>query len=290
MNTLLSDLSEDELITRLHEIITQSHGQAVGIGDDCAVLADGTLLKTDCIVEGRHYLAETPPEKVGYKALARVFSDFAAMGGAPSSILVTIGVRNTTILSYIESIYRGMNALAVKHGARIVGGETVSLPDGAPQFFSLSGTAKCHEKPVLRSTAKIGDGIYVTGQLGGSFPSEHHLTFTPRLQEAEWLVKHAPPSAMMDISDGLAKDLPRLAKASNVGYNLTLADIPIRSGYLVENALQDGEDYELLFTIPHEKEKLLIDAPYKFTKIGTISRVTRLPLEGGWDHLKVSTE
>ena len=279
----LYDIDEDTLTKLLKSILVAPPYESVGIGDDCAVTDEGLLLKTDCMVEGRHYVKETPSEKVGQKAIARVLSDFAAMGGEPSELLVTIGLRQSTKVQYVKDLYMGMDRIASEFGCVIVGGETTSVDEGNSNFISISGTGKLlGTRPCLRSGASVGDLIYVTGALGGSFPSDHHLDFVPRLAESKWLVENCFPSAMMDLSDGLAKDLPRLSRASQVGYQLDYQSIPIRPSYNVEHALKDGEDYELLFTVAPSQADLLKGGP--FTQIGEITKGVITPLDGGWDH------
>jgi len=179
----------------------------------------------------------------------------------------------------------GMDNLCAEYGGYIVGGETCSVPEESPQFFSITGYGEC-SKPVLRSEAELGDGIYVTGELGNSFSSNHHLNFIPRLVEAHWLMENARPSAMMDLSDGLAKDLPRLTKASEVGYKLDLKSLPLRKGADQNSALTDGEDYELLFTLSPQQEQALGETSFPVTKIGVITSEIMTPLSGGWDHLQ----
>ncbi len=284
MTQPLHNLSEDSLISGLRSSLRQPPEGVIGIGDDCAVLPDNTLLKTDCVIEGRHYLPDTAPKQVGRKALARVMSDLAAMGGHPEYFLITCGLRASTDYGYLQALYAAMDALCAEFGGYIIGGETCSVPENSPQFFSIAGYGSCAH-PITRSGAQLGDGLYVTGELGNSFSSGHHLDFTPQLSEAAWLVEHARPSAMMDLSDGLAKDLPRLAQASKVGYDLTPALLPLRAGAQIENALNDGEDYELLFTLPPEIEPALSHAPFPVTRIGQICAETTTPLTGGWDHL-----
>ena len=278
-STPLHTLTEDDLIRRLSaQLATPT--DTVGIGDDCAVIGQGTLFKTDNLIQGRHYLPETPPELVGHKAIARVISDFAAMGGSPQYFLVTCGLTPDLSVEYVEAVYRGMNAISQQFSCYIIGGETSSI--SSEPYFSISGIGTTSH-PILRSGAQIGDLIFVTGSLGNSFHSQHHLHFTPRVAEALWLQEHARPSAMMDLSDGLARDLPRIAQLSKVGYTLDLDALPLRAGADTKTALTDGEDYELLFTISPELAHLLDKATY--TQIGTITTDTPHSLEGGWDHL-----
>ena len=285
MNRRLQDLTEDELTAHLRGNLRQ-RAQGIGIGDDCAVVEGNRLLKVDCVTEGRHYLPETSAIMVGRKAIARVMSDFAAMGGVPDSFLVTCGLRSSTPLAYITELYRGMDKICEELGGYIIGGETCAVPEGAPQFFSITGYGHCLGAPILRSGAKVMDLIFVTGALGNSFQSDHHLEFTPRLEAARWLVEKATPTAMMDLSDGLARDLPRITKASQVGYQIDQGVLPLRSGATTETALTDGEDYELLFTLSPEKATALAEAPFLVTQIGTVTETTLTPLVGGWDHLE----
>jgi thiamine-monophosphate kinase len=229
---LLRDLGEDALIARILRGFPGSHTLPVGPGDDCAVVDPGKnrvplrLLKTDAIVEGIHFLPATPPEKVGWKAVARVLSDFAAMGGKPDYLLVTVAVNADRPVIWMDGLYRGIRKCLAKHGGILAGGETSRLPTGA--LISVAGEGSVDRKHlVLRSGGKPGDLVFVTGKLGGSITGKH-LSFTPRLAEAAWLVRHLRPSAMMDLSDGLAMDLPRLAHASHCSFELDPAARPHR--------------------------------------------------------------
>jgi len=284
MPTPLSQLSEDTLVRSLSSVL-RAPDVGVGIGDDCAVLAEGRLLKTDSVIEGRHYLPQTSPALVGRKAIARVISDLAAMGGVPEAFLVTCGLRGSSALEQLREMYAAMDALCMEYGGHIVGGETCKVGEGEPEFFSITGYGHCISAPILRSGAQVGDGIYVTGELGNTFHTEHHLRFCPRQGEARWLVQNARPSAMMDLSDGIARDLPRLAHCSAVGYSIVPESLPLRAGATPQTALTDGEDYELLFTLPPALAEQLRDAPFQVSHIGEITTNTATPLEGGWDHL-----
>lgn len=288
----LRDLGEDALIARLLRGFPGGKELLVGPGDDCAVVDSGRgplrLLKTDAIVEGVHFLPDTPPQKVGWKAVARVLSDFAAMGGKPEHLLVTVAVNAERPLAWMDGLYRGIRKCLEKHGGVLAGGETSRLPGGA--LISVAGEGSVDRKKlVLRSGGKPGDLILVTGQLGGSIAGKH-LDFTPRLLEAAWLTEHLRPSAMMDLSDGLAKDLPRLAAASGCGFLLENA-IPATAACTREQALGDGEDYELLLTVPPARWKKAAAAwkqafpKLALTPIGKLAEAgTSQLLEGGWDH------
>ena len=223
-------MNEFELIARLTHALPVNESVVTGAGDDCAVLDLGVadkliLFKTDAVVEGFHFTRETPPEKVGRKALARCLSDIAAMGGTPTAALVTIALPQDFEPEFVEKIYQGMNTLARAHGVAMVGGETTMNPERILISISLLGTI-ARGKQILRSGAKVGDAIFVTGELGGSL-AEKHLNFEPRLAEARWLAGHFSIHAMIDLSDGLAGDLRHILLASGVGSELLKSTIPI---------------------------------------------------------------
>jgi thiamine-monophosphate kinase len=292
----LGDLGEEVVVDHLIGLIPPDPTLIAGPGDDCAVVALSNgmwqLLKTDCLIEGVHFLPGTDPELVGRKAINRVISDIAAMGGEPHHALVTLAVEAERSLGEVEGWYRGMLTAAASAGCSIVGGETSRLPvAGAVISIAMTGLvspAHC----VLRSGAAKGDIIAVTGRLGGSFESGRHLSFTPRLREARWLVEHARPSAMMDLSDGLGSDLPRLARASGKGYRVESSSIPCYPGVSAEQAVTEGEDYELLLTFSPEVFASLLgrweaafpDTP--LTAIGEITEHTDEPLPHGWEHYR----
>ena len=268
-------MNEFELIARLTRSLPANKSVVVGAGDDCAVLdfglADRLLLfKTDAVVEGVHFKPETAPEKIGHKALGRCLSDIAAMAGTPGAALVTLGLPRNFDPTFLEHIYIGMNALARKHEVAVVGGETTVNPERIFISVAVLGSVP-RGKAVLRSGAETGDAIFVTGELGGSLAGKH-LDFEPRLAEARWLSQHFSIHAMLDISDGLAGDLPHILKASRVGAELLASTIPISSEARqaaktapsakppLLAALTDGEDFELLFTVAGRDAVPLLDA------------------------------
>ena len=284
-------LGEDGLIARICRDLPKPAHVIVGPGDDCAVVGAGeelTLLKTDAVVAGVHFLHDEKSTRVGWKAVARVLSDFAAMGGEPGELLITLALAPEVSVDWVDGLYRGMSSCLEQHGGVIVGGETISLPQGAPTMVSVAGKGRvARANLVTRGGGRLGDGIYVTGRLGGSIHGKH-LDFTPRLREAAWLVNNGWVTAMMDLSDGLAKDLPRLARMSGVGFELDRDSLPCSEGSTLAQAISDGEDYELLFTSgddlkPAWGEKF---PELEITRIGTLLEGVGDTIEGGWDHFQ----
>ena len=290
--TTVGDLGEDGLIARLCEGLPSSTDVVVGPGDDCAVVGTGevlTLLKTDAVVAGVHFLVEEKARRVGWKAAARVLSDFAAMGGEAGELLVTLAMGPEVTLSWVEELYGGMKDCLARYGGVIVGGETTSLPAGAPTMISVAGRGMVRrEDLVTRSGGRAGEAIYVTGRLGGSLRGKH-LDFTPRVAEARWLVRHHAISAMMDVSDGLAQDLPRLARLSGVGFELDHDALPRNEGVDVAGALGDGEDYELLFTSSEQiGEAWAAQFPdLELTRVGRLVPGPGEEIAGGWEHFRM---
>lgn len=250
----IASYGEDRLVAALlAELPRPGRSVLTAAGDDCAVVrVPGArrwqLLKTDCVIEGIHFLPDTPPEQIGWKALCRPLSDIAAMGGKPKHALVTLALPSETNLARAQGIYAGIGLAAREFGVDVVGGETARSP--GPCFLSVCVTGVAPKRAALRSGGAAGDALFVTGRLGGSLASGRHLTFRPRLREGRWLARHFPLRAMMDLSDGLGADLPRLAAASNLGFILDETAVPCAAGCTREQAINDGEDYELLLAIP----------------------------------------
>ena len=289
----LGETGEDELIRRVVRLVPVGSGSGEAPGDDCAVVDSGgdrlLLLKTDALVEGVHYEKSADPVAVGWKAVARVFSDFAAMGGVGERFLVTLALPSTTELAWVEALYEGMGKCLREFGATMVGGETCRVPEGSAAVISISATGSVKRgKAVLRSGGKKGDEIWVTGKLGGSL-SGKHLSFSPRVEQGQWLAEYSGVTAMMDLSDGLAKDLPRLAEASGCGFKVHKEEIPRNPGCTVGQALGDGEDFELLFTLPagvNIEEAWSVNFPeLGISRVGILTDLGEgEKISGGWDH------
>jgi len=258
-----------------------------GIGDDAAVVVLDRgryeLLTTDMILEGVHFTREMPPGAIGHKALACNLSDIAAMGGVARHALIGLGVPGGIEWSFMRKVYSGMARLARKFHVSLIGGDTVKSENIIINIFVTGEVAK--KDLVLRSGAQAGDQIFVTGPLGGSLGSGRHLRFVPRLNESRYLVKNFRPTAMIDISDGLAADLGHVLKASGLGARIYERQIPMRRGLAVENVLYDGEDFELLFCLPTTRaRKLKLDKKCRCFLIGEMtSSRDRLTMINGAD-------
>jgi thiamine-monophosphate kinase len=293
--TTLRDIGEDALIRRLVALVPQPADPAVGPGDDCAVIDPGLhsptllLLKTDALVETVHFLPDAPARSVGWKAVARVISDFAAMGGRPGEFLITLALAPETSVAWVEDLYRGIADCLEKFGGTVAGGETSGAPAGAAAVISIAATGHVQRGNLaLRSTARPGDVLLATGLLGGSIHGKH-LDFTPRVEQAQWLVENFKPSAMMDLSDGLAKDLARMADASGCGFIIDETALPVTLGCTAAQALGDGEDFELLLAITPEKvDDLMGQWPFSALPLTIIGHLVRAgegnQFEGGWEH------
>lgn len=259
--TTLQQIGERELIRRLARLVPTRGDVRVGIGDDVAVVhVESThtdlLLTSDAVIEGVHFTRAAKPELIGRKAIGRVLSDLAAMGGEPMWALVDLVAPASLGLARIEAAYRGAARLAEKYGLAIVGGDTTQGRDFELHVFGVGqvpgGSA------ILRSGARKGDAVYVTGSLGGSLAGRH-LTFEPRIAEGLWLREGGWASAMIDISDGLAADLSHLLEMSGVGAEVEAARVPVskslrRTKAGLARALFDGEDFELLFTVSADRQ------------------------------------
>ena len=274
MGKTLSQLGEFGLIRQLQKSITTSKNVIKGIGDDTAVLPGEPgkylLFTTDMIAEGTHFTKDDPPELVGHKALACNISDVAAMGGTPTYSVVSIGVPANKPFKEVQRIYSGMERLARKFEINIVGGDTIKS-DQVIINIALLGEVKKTDL-VTRCGAKEGDWIVVTGPLGCSLETGKHLNFRPRVAESQFLIKRCKPNAMIDISDGLVGDLGHILEESRVGAVIHEELIPKTEGAELKEALFEGEDFELLFTVsPYKIKRLLgLKTRFRFFPIGQI--------------------
>jgi thiamine-monophosphate kinase len=305
----IRDIGEFGLIDRLvaalpSEARATGDGVLVGAGDDAAVLRQSPgevqIVTTDALVEDVHFRLDwTDWSSLGHKALAVNVSDIAAMGGLPATAVVTLGLRGDELVSDLEAMYRGMGELARRHGIVIVGGDIVRVE--RERLISVTAMGRARAGSVLlRSGAKPGDAIGVTGTIGASAAGleilKHpkrfdgmvtadrlvraHLRPEPRVDAGQLLVEHGATAAM-DLSDGLAGDLPKILTASGVSAEIEATRLPVIAAvralfpdHWQELALKGGEDYELLFTIPEEGWGALAadaeDRDINVTRIGTI--------------------
>lgn len=260
--------SEFDLIDWIRRQTPDSRSIPLGIGDDCAAVklsSNECLVTADQVVEGIHFNpASTSPEQIGHKALARALSDIAAMAALPSAAVACMLLPEKRGMDWAKRIYSGMRPLADDFHAPIIGGD-ISV-GGERLVISVTVLGETKEGGrVTRSGAKPNDIIFVTGDLGGSL-SGKHLSFTPRIHEGREIAESLKPTAMIDVSDGLAADLGHILEESEVGAIIESAAIPIsRAGYTMaaasdssplEHALYDGEDYELLFCVQEESARL----------------------------------
>jgi thiamine-monophosphate kinase len=266
---------ESELVSWLEQNLPTDSRLKIALGDDAAVIAAAvadSVVTTDMLTDGVDFLLEqVDPQLVGRKALAVNLSDLAAMAAVPVAAFVSLvlpkhGTSKLPALDLAIQLYLGMVPLAAKHSITIAGGDTNTW-DGP---LAISVTAIGHTTsrgPLTRCGAKVGDQFLVTGTLGGSILGKH-LEFEPRVTEALMLNKSFNLHAGMDISDGLAIDASRLAKASGTGILLDLESIPISDaarrvcqldgGDPLECALSDGEDFELLVAVPPDSAREIL--------------------------------
>ncbi|MFN7792517.1 MAG: thiamine-phosphate kinase, partial [Cyclobacteriaceae bacterium] len=298
--TEITDLGEFGLIERVKSSFSlQNSTSIVGIGDDAALIASGEeylLVTTDMLLESVHFdLSYMPLQHLGYKAVVANVSDIAAMNGKPEQITVALAFSNRFSLEAIESVYNGIRSACENYKVDLVGGDTSASASGL--VISITALGRVNKgKETLRSTAKVNDIICVTGDLGAAYlglqvlEREKQVFLTnpemqPDLEKYEYLVgrqlrpearmdivheladKEVVPTAMIDISDGLASELLHLSKSSGVGIKIFEDKVPIDAGAFetaiefkidpITCALNGGEDYELLFTItPSDYEKL----------------------------------
>ncbi|MCK5306212.1 MAG: thiamine-monophosphate kinase [Candidatus Omnitrophica bacterium] len=279
----LKDINEFDLIRKLTAGAKGNKALIKGIGDDTAVIAykknNYLLFTTDIIIEGVHFdLKKAKAGQIGHKALASNISDIAAMGGSPAYAVVSLGLPGKLRLDFAKSLYNGIKKTANCFSVKIVGGD-VSASEKLIINIALLGFAK-KKNLTLRSGARAGDRIFVTGRLGGS-GRKKHLTFKPRVKEALLLTSGYKINAMIDLSDGLISDLRHIVNESAAGACLYRKKIPLsKEASGEESALYEGEDFELLFTLNEKeagrlKERGLKGSRLKLTEIGRVTEKDR---------------
>jgi thiamine-monophosphate kinase len=311
--------SEKSLIRRIRRLAAGGSAVVTGIGDDAAVLrippGHEMLVTTDFTIEKVHFRREWHrPAAVGWRCLARGLSDIAAMGGEPQAAFLSLALGGDVRQKWVEQFLNGFLELANKHKVPLAGGDTAQSADGIQADVVVVGSVP-KGNAVLRSGAKPGEQIYVTGELGGSamalarlteglpLGAEYYRHFRPepRVEVGRWLRQNGVPSAMIDVSDGLSTDLEHICKESHVGADLESEAIPrARTGQGkkrvgLDHALHGGDDYELLFTSARPVPSNVEGVPV--TRIGrtTVSSGMRLidadgkssPFEvRGWEHFR----
>lgn len=267
-------IPEFDLIRELVRELPKKLQGKIGIGDDAGILHSGAgpeiVFSTDAIVEDVDFrMKKTRPGWVGRKALAINLSDMAAMGARPLAFVIALGISPRVSLDWIKRFYRGLTPLMRRYGLECLGGD---VSRSKTFFASVSIIGKCRKgKTVLRSGARPGDWIGVTGCLGGSI-LRHQFLFTPRVDEATYLAENFSLSSLIDISDGLAQDLVHILKSSRVSASVDTVKIPVsrdavklsknRHAAALHHALTDGEDFELLFTVSG-REQIKINRAWK---------------------------
>jgi thiamine-monophosphate kinase len=307
------------------------HGIRMGIGDDAAVFRPKagyeTILTCDWFLEGTHFLRDMhPPDAVGWKCLARAVSDVAAMGGAPRCFLLSLALPESHTGRWLDEFLGGLRRAARKLNCVLAGGDTTRRQEVLINV-AVMGELRAN-RAVLRSRARAGDILYVSGRLGEAELGlrllrrtngranarnqlmKKHLYPEPRLALGQWLCDRRLASAMIDLSDGLSSDLPRLCAASAVGARVESAKIPLvqisdsnrKLGLnSLQLALHGGDDYELLFTVPVSKAGML-PRKYKSVVLTQIGKITEKPgvvllqekngarplNPGGWDPFRMN--
>ena len=303
---------EVRLIARMREWLGDvSPAAPFGIGDDCAVLPatnKASLVTTDPVIYGQHFDDSVSARAAGAKLLKRNLSDIAAMGGRPVAAVVSLALAPDTNLVWLREFYLGLAACARRYQVKIVGGDVTQGPRGFfGAFLTLHGEAT-GQRVVTRGGALPGDRLYVTGQLGGSLLG-HHYKFTPRLVEGAWLARRKEVCAMMDLSDGLAKDLDAITPAG-LAPALCAEAIPISAAARrcarqskqtpLFHAVSDGEDYELILIVCSRADTKQFERAWnkrfprvKLSHIGNFARKDAMPAHAvrlvdysGYEHLR----
>lgn len=317
---LFSDvpLKEKQLIARIRRVAGRGAKGVLGIGDDCAVLRIPTkreaLITTDFNLEGVHFRREWhPPDTVGHRCLARGLSDIAAMGGVPHAAFLSLALPHDLPQRWVDRFIAGLLKLAKRHSVTLAGGDTAQSPAGVLADIVVLGAVPAG-KAILRSGAKPGDVIYVTGSLGAAVsdlnrlfsgeklrPASHRKHFypEPRLAVGQYLREKKLASAMIDISDGLSTDLSHICEESGVGARIYAHAVPaaISGEQGLQCALHGGDEYELLFTAGRGRRIPATIAGVPITRIGDLIRGRQMKLlrrdgssepllAGGWEHFK----
>jgi thiamine-monophosphate kinase len=316
-------LAEKMLISRIRRSAgKRGKGIVTGIGDDCAVLrvprGHEVLATTDFTLEGVHFRREWhSPEVVGRRCLTRGLSDIAAMGGAPLAVFLSLALPRKLAQTWVDGFMKGLLELAGEFKVPLAGGDTAESPTGVLADIVVLGSVP-KGKAILRSGAKLGDRIYVTGQLGGASAAlrqlaagkkirprdfSRHFHPVPRIEVGSFLRGRGLATAMIDLSDGLSTDLAHVCEESGVGAEVLATAIPkarvgrTRSEVDLSQALHGGEEYELLFSARPGKKIPDRIANVAVSLIGRITRSRRVILvneEGvsrelktaGWEHFR----
>ncbi len=281
----IDSIGETELIERIQTWLGDASPPSPrGIGDDCSVLpvksSENKLLVTaDPVVYNKHFDDFLTPEQVAGKLLKRNASDIAAMGGFPRSATLSLALPSNLSITWLQRFYQGLAVEAKRLDTEISGGDVSSTSDFLGAFMTLIGVA--NERVLERGKASLGTTIYVTGELGGSL-LEKHYSFEPRLAEGQWLSTQTAVLACMDLSDGLGKDCSALLKPG-LGVLLKAGDVPISSAALrrseqsgksaLQHAINDGEDYELLFALAPSTDSAAFEAEWRKTFETTLSKI-----------------
>ena len=320
----VSSKGELDLIARIRARTgVRNRAVRVGIGDDCAVMRVSTsaelVVTTDFSLEGRHFHRDWhTPESVGHRCLARGLSDIAAMGARPTAAFLSLAMPAPLDIGWVDRFMAGFGTLAARWGTELAGGDTSQAPGGEILADVVVTGEVERGKALRRSGARVGDGVYVTGSLGGAAAelaglaagrvkapkrtpvaeAYPHLFPEPRVGVGRTLLRRGLATACMDLSDGLSSDIRRICEASEVGVQLESVRIPLGAGATLEQALNGGEDYELLFTggagvrMPGRVDGVPV------IRVGTIVRrasgirmieedgTSRKLTEGGWEHFR----
>lgn len=283
-------MRESQAIQRLRKIATSP--AALGLADDTALL-DGLVLTHDSIAEGIHFLPSDPPASVGWKLVTVNLSDLAAKGATPAAALLSLALSHDE--AWDTSFLDGIEAACESYGLALVGGDTISLPPGAPRVFGLTAIGRAGQRVPLRNGGKDGDALWLVGTVGDSASGLTQLLAdasaagplvdvyrrpVPLLAAGQALAPVA--HAMMDVSDGLLLDTMRLADASELNAHIELDELPLSSAFVAEHsgdldarlfAATGGDDYALLAALPKEVDPLRLSLPQgtTITRIGLLA-------------------